>query len=213
MPCLLLIFITSTSQGGIAPLTWAGTVTAEADFGGSPLDSNTRTRSAGASYTNIFYFYELPHWNEAGAGVTISDGDVVHINGSQYAGGCGCYPNYLKPWGKSSIAGTLKIGTALDYPVGTEMYLDTYSPYGNNFSMTLDGFWTLSEGKYARAFKVGGCRVHAGDTVNLSYEAIEDDYFQGQSQDIYLELKAIPEPATLCLLALGGLSLLRKRRK
>jgi len=57
----------------------------------------------------------------------------------------------------------------------------------------------------------GGSYLYYGDVLHASIR----DYFHPDFEDRYIGFRVvqIPEPATLSLLSLGGLAVLRRRRK
>lgn len=87
-----------------------------------------------------------------------------------------------------------------------------YEPGYEWWSRESENGWCGSEEDHMVTYHIEGAST-TGETVWMIF--IEDDKFIDSDfdyNDFVIEIRAIPEPATICLLALGGLALRRKRR-
>ena len=62
-------------------------------------------------------------------------------------------------------------------------------------------------------FFVDGASVGNERVWLLFWEDLPSSGWDQDYQDFVIEIRATPEPTTICLFGLGGLALLRKRRK
>jgi len=200
IPCFSLIFVTNISQGGVVGLTWSGTVTANAQAG-VVYNSNN-----GAFSANAFACYTDPNneaiWSEASAYASIffdSYGDIYAELSTDYWFGSPV------PTASFLIEGTLTIDSSPEFPIGTPLVLTISSLMGTIGSNQLyrddKCIWFRGgSGEF-----IDSCQVFGGETLNLISMGSTSG---AQVNSIFLDVT--PEPATLFLLALGGLILRRK---
>ena len=62
-------------------------------------------------------------------------------------------------------------------------------------------------------FFVDGAAVNGERVWLLFWEDLPSTGWDQDYQDFVVEVRAVPEPMTICLFGLGGLALLKKRRK
>jgi hypothetical protein len=100
----------------------------------------------------------------------------------------------------------------------TTTYYDTAVAGGGTASLTLD-FWTGNYTSYAAAVASGLSSVYGATTTfsqplgNGGFPASSATDFTGMPAVVLLPVAPAPEPATLALATLGGLSLLALRRR
>jgi hypothetical protein len=199
---LFVLLHVNTSEAGVVGMTWSGTVNVGSRY------RNMGTNSA--LYRVIGYDTTTNPYTPvilAEVGASIQDGSTVSI--SSFGENFLEYPFLIS----SSIAGTLTIGVSDDCPAGTPMTMNISGSTGmtDGIDMSLGrstdadvfDFHSIVYG----SFGVFQAQVFAGETLTFNFW---DDILGDWNTTVTLDV--VPEPATMGLLALGGIMLRRRSR-
>ena len=129
-----------------------------------------------------------------------------------------CYGIFIyRSGGKYRVdAGILGCGSKISLPGIPEDVLPGFEPYGwNDVALTWDGsiarLYLNGLELASEAFVCGELNNNVGEPLHLGHmngTSVHNGYFDGCIDEVSI----VPEPATLSLLVLGGLALIRRRR-
>lgn len=141
-------------------------------------------------------------WTNTSVDITATNNSISSL-GSITGGGTG--PGTSRGSVDNEFNGTITIGTSEAYPLGTE---------GLILNISIGGSWGVFQVNSVWISSSTEIEVSAGDnlTINCIHQELLGEWDTMNSEAV-ADFSVTPEPTTMLLLGLGGLALIRRKRK